>query len=97
MSQFVDQQRYNSFVQNVQEEAAAFGLETRVRAHRRDDGALDATFEVFWDRWQTLGVEQNAMTPEARRSIEEPTSTAWIGVTLWDAIKTSAAAALAKG
>lgn len=47
-----------------------------------------AVFEVFWDRWQTVGYEISPMTPETRRLWDEP---------VWDKIKHEAAAALARG
>lgn len=63
----VSRDRYNAFVQDAQRDCIAFGMEHRVKPRHHDDGGIDSRFEVFWDRWQELGHETDAMTPECRR------------------------------
>jgi hypothetical protein len=79
---------YNSFVQMAQREAMTFRMEHRIKQTDFDDGRIDGEFQVFWDRWQTLGREINAMTPDCSRTIYPER---------WERIKADAAHELAKG
>jgi hypothetical protein len=78
---------YNRFVQQVQADALAFGMEHRIEPEHFDDGRIDGTLKAYWDGWQTLGRETHAMTPEADRTIYPER---------WERIKAEAANALAK-
>jgi hypothetical protein len=98
MSEPVDHATYNANVQRVQREATLWGMQHRVRANYTKPDTLrsrdhtprlyGATFEVFWDRWRTIGAELDPMTPECRREWSED---------VWAAICHQAAAELAKG
>jgi hypothetical protein len=83
----VSRERYNEFVQMVQREAMSFGMEHRIEQTDFDDGRIDGEFRVFWDRWERLGQETRAMTPEANRTIYPE---------LWERIKAQAACELMK-
>jgi hypothetical protein len=87
MEEVFGQKEYNTFVQRVQEEAAAFRMEQRVRPEHLSDGRIDGHFEVFWDSWRRLGFERDAMKPTTRR---------WIHPERWERIKAQAAIELAK-
>lgn len=80
---------HRAFIQLVQEEAAAFGMETNLKARRSEKtGKLFAAeFFVFWNEEQLLALENNPMQEGALWTIYPER---------WERIKAEAANALAK-
>lgn len=62
----VDRAAYNAFVQQVQREAASWGMETRVRYDRLNEQFGKAYFEVYWGGWRVLASEYPFVPDEER-------------------------------